>query len=104
MRHAAIVNFNNHKDESIRVVQAHERKPIQVIKNRPGPRPTCTLHLLFRLMELVANDVKTITCNGAILLVNWILLPTIHPDCKKGSPVVVFFWSDFRCFFSLNVL
>lgn len=39
MRHAAIVNFNNHKDVSIGVTQAHERKPIQVIKNRPGLWP-----------------------------------------------------------------
>lgn len=81
MRHAAIVNFNNHKDVSIGVIQAHQRKPIQVIKNRPGPWPACPSHHLFVLMELPVKVVKTITTNGAIAAqhfsysVNWSLLP-----------------------------
>lgn len=84
MRHAAIVNFNNHKDVSIGVIQAHERKPIQVIKNRPVPWPACTLHLVFVLMELPVKDVKTITTNGAITAiyfsysVNWSLFRCTH--------------------------
>lgn len=62
MRHAAIVNFNNRKDVSIRVAQSHRRKPV-----RSGPGLGLQeLHLLFKLMELPVNGVRSVTSSGAI--------------------------------------
>jgi hypothetical protein len=46
MRHAAIVNFNNHKDVAITVIPASQRKAIQVIKNRPGSKRAAALSIL----------------------------------------------------------
>lgn len=43
MRHAAIVNFNNRKDVSIRVAQSHRRKPV---RGGPGVGPSKAADLI----------------------------------------------------------
>lgn len=64
MRHAAIVNFDNHKDVSIGVIPTHWRKPVQVIKNRPGQQHLAPLS---PTNGINFKDVNTTAISGEIV-------------------------------------